>query len=166
MGWHRHFGVYGICVDEAGERLLVIRKAAGHYGAGRYDLPGGSMEPQESLAQAIQREFLEETGWRAKVVQSLGVYDVLVRFPFKGTTHTHHMGALYEVRIDQSERQEIPEFVKSEESNDSTGTAWVPLQELTLGNSSPLVMKAVRWIQSGELAVEMEEYHDWRVLEG
>ena len=51
-------------------------------------------------------------------------------------------------------------------SNDSTGTAWVPLQELTLGNSSPLVMKAVRWIQSGELAVEMEEYHDWRVLEG
>ncbi|MCM3629768.1 NUDIX domain-containing protein [Paenibacillus glycanilyticus] len=57
--WHRHLGVYGICLNE--EKLLVIRKGGGPY-FGRYDLPGGTVEANESLVGAMHREFLEETG--------------------------------------------------------------------------------------------------------
>lgn len=58
--WHRHLGVYGIGVRSG--KMLLIRKKRDPY-AGRYDLPGGTVEPDETLAEALRREFREETGW-------------------------------------------------------------------------------------------------------
>jgi len=52
--------VGGIIRDEAGRLLLIQR---GHDPeAGRWSLPGGRIEPEESDAQALAREMLEETG--------------------------------------------------------------------------------------------------------
>jgi 8-oxo-dGTP pyrophosphatase MutT (NUDIX family) len=39
----------------------VIHKNGGPY-INRFDLPGGTVEPDESLFKAIHREFAEETG--------------------------------------------------------------------------------------------------------
>ncbi|GAB2974472.1 NUDIX domain-containing protein [Amycolatopsis acidiphila] len=52
--------VGGIIHDAAG-RLLVIQR--GHDpGRGRWSLPGGRVEPDETDAQAVVREMREETG--------------------------------------------------------------------------------------------------------
>jgi 8-oxo-dGTP diphosphatase len=73
-----------VIVDDASRVLLVKR---GHEPAkGLWSLPGGSVEEGETLAQAVTREVLEETGllispggevWRVSVELATGqFYDV------------------------------------------------------------------------------------------
>lgn len=51
------------------EILLMQRSDNAHWG-----LPGGYVEPGESVAQAAAREVLEETGYRIEVGRLVGVY--------------------------------------------------------------------------------------------
>lgn len=55
--------------DEAGRVLLVQRSDNGLWA-----LPGGGMEIGETLAGAAEREVLEETGYRVRVVDVIGIY--------------------------------------------------------------------------------------------
>ena len=51
---------------------------------GQWCLPGGAMEPGESVAEACEREVFEETGLRVRVKRLVGVYshsDQLVVYP-------------------------------------------------------------------------------------
>jgi ADP-ribose pyrophosphatase YjhB (NUDIX family) len=57
---------------EDGERLLLIRRAAGPY-AGQWALVGGKWEFGETLPEAIVREVAEETGLRTSFVAVRGV---------------------------------------------------------------------------------------------
>lgn len=43
-------------------RLLAARRAPGERHAGRWELPGGKVDPGETLMGALQREILEELG--------------------------------------------------------------------------------------------------------
>jgi ADP-ribose pyrophosphatase YjhB (NUDIX family) len=52
-----------------GEILLIQRADNAHWG-----LPGGHVEPGESVAQAAAREVLEETGCAIEVGRLIGVY--------------------------------------------------------------------------------------------
>lgn len=67
--FHRAFGTYGIYYNEG--KLLVIHKQGGPY-TYRYDLPGGSLEDFETLPDALDREFQEETGLTVRSKQLLG----------------------------------------------------------------------------------------------
>jgi ADP-ribose pyrophosphatase YjhB (NUDIX family) len=53
----------------SGEILLIQRADNGHWG-----LPGGHVEPGESVTQAAAREVLEETGCQIEVGRLIGVY--------------------------------------------------------------------------------------------
>ncbi|HEX9815194.1 MAG TPA: NUDIX domain-containing protein [Myxococcota bacterium] len=55
--------------DSNGEILLIQRADNAHWG-----LPGGHVEPGESVAQATAREVLEETGFAIEVGRLIGVY--------------------------------------------------------------------------------------------
>jgi len=52
-----------------GEILLIQRADNAHWG-----LPGGHVEPGESVAEAAVREVLEETGFAIEVGRLIGVY--------------------------------------------------------------------------------------------
>lgn len=43
-------------------RILLARRAPGQHLEGHWELPGGKVEPGESLEAALQRELLEELG--------------------------------------------------------------------------------------------------------
>lgn len=58
-----------IVLDDAGRTLLHKRTDNG-----LWSIPGGSMEPAESIAETAMREIREETGIDARVVRLLGVY--------------------------------------------------------------------------------------------
>ena len=51
----------GAIVHDDDHRLLVVRRA-NPPAAGRWSVPGGRVEDDETDAQALQREVLEETG--------------------------------------------------------------------------------------------------------
>lgn len=65
-----NIGVGGAVVRE--HRLLFVRRASRH-GRGNWQLPGGFIEPDETIEQAVVREVAEETGVLSKVEAVLGL---------------------------------------------------------------------------------------------
>lgn len=53
-------------------RLLVVQRGRG-VGVGRWSLPGGRVEPGETLAEAVRRELLEETALAVEVGALVGI---------------------------------------------------------------------------------------------
>jgi ADP-ribose pyrophosphatase YjhB (NUDIX family) len=88
-----NIGVGGAVVRD--RRLLFIRRASRH-GRGNWQLPGGFIEPDETIEQAVVREVLEETGVVAEVDAVLalrsrydadsgnGIYVILLLRPVSG----------------------------------------------------------------------------------
>jgi 8-oxo-dGTP pyrophosphatase MutT (NUDIX family) len=69
-------GAAALILDPKG-RLLLQRRADD----GRWGLPGGSMEPGESIEETVRREVLEETGLKMGAIHLFGV--------FSGAAHFH-----------------------------------------------------------------------------
>ncbi|MGR7023742.1 NUDIX hydrolase [Geodermatophilus sp. URMC 62] len=76
--------VGAVVLDDAGRLLLVRRRNAP--GRGLWSVPGGRVEPGESLAEAVEREVQEETGLAVRAGEPVGritipgdgvVYDVV-----------------------------------------------------------------------------------------
>ena len=88
-----NIGVGGAVVRDG--QLLLVRRASRH-GRGNWQLPGGFIEPDETIEQAVVREVHEETGVTAEVDAVLGlrsrydpetgngIYIVLVLRPIDG----------------------------------------------------------------------------------
>ena len=56
--------------------ILICRRAAGQPHAGKWEFPGGKVEPGEQLDAALRRELLEELDIRA------AIGDEVERYPF------------------------------------------------------------------------------------
>lgn len=147
-----HFGVYGVCIREG--RLLCIRKTRGPY-RGRFDLPGGTPEEGESLVETLRREMLEETGFQVSAIHKNTIRDVFVTV--SEIARVHHEFVLFTIDVEEKGAQTVEDFVTSEEKNDSKGTVWVPLEEVSLTNASPLVIEAARPTE----VFEAKHYKQW-----
>jgi ADP-ribose pyrophosphatase YjhB (NUDIX family) len=53
-------------------KLLLVRRAS-RYGRGNWQIPGGFIEPDETIEVAVVREVAEEAGVQAEVVGVLGI---------------------------------------------------------------------------------------------
>src|SRR5919202_1075035 len=67
-----------ICVVRRRGRVLLVQRAATP-GRGSWGFPGGMQELGETVFEAATRELLEETGVRARAVDTIGVLDRLDR---------------------------------------------------------------------------------------
>lgn len=79
--------VAAIIADNEGRVLLQQRADNGYWG-----LPGGGVEPGESVTTAVHREVWEETGYTIEVVRLIGVYSdpanyQVVRYPDGNVIH-------------------------------------------------------------------------------
>lgn len=155
--YHRAFGVYGIYLEN--DKMLVINKNSGPY-INRFDLPGGSLEADETLSQALKREFYEETGLEIEIVKNIGAIDFKVSWLWKGFEGVHHIAVNYIVRKIGG-KLNIPEQFKGQ---DSLGTEWVTEKEVSVANASPLVLKAFEWKNTKKLGVEAMIYRNWEVM--
>lgn len=70
----RRLAVGAVVVSRDG-RVLVIRRGKPP-GLGNWSIPGGKVEPGESLAEAVVREVREETGLDVKVERHLETYEM------------------------------------------------------------------------------------------
>jgi len=153
MEYHCHLGVYGVCSQH--NQLLVVHKTRGPY-KNRYDLPGGTIEPNESIIQAIYREFQEETGLVINVDKNIGTSEFIVRYNIGDKTHIQHIAIFLQVSIEVTSDLSII-------SDDTAGSEWMNIEELTLENSSPLVMAAKEYIRTNHLEWISMTFEDWVV---
>ena len=91
-----NLGVGGAVVKD--DKLLLVRRAS-RRGRGNWQIPGGFVEQDETMEQAVVREVQEEAGVTAKVEGVLGVrnrrdadsgnsiYVVLLLSPVGGAPH-------------------------------------------------------------------------------
>ena len=73
-------GCCAVIFDEQRKKVLLTRRADN----GEWCLPGGHMEPGESVVEACRREVHEETGLAVRVIRLVGVYsnsDLLTVYP-------------------------------------------------------------------------------------
>jgi len=61
-----------ILFNEAGEVLLLQRSRSSKTNPGRWELPGGKIDPGEQFDAALRREMLEETGLVVSLTHATG----------------------------------------------------------------------------------------------
>lgn len=119
-----HLGVYAFIYNE--DKILMIKKARGPY-TGMYDLPGGTIEPEELIEETLEREIKEETNCDLIICQQLTT--VNTRFDWnreeegKPNALFKHIGILYLATING-------EPSTKGDGLDSLGSAWVNLKDI------------------------------------
>jgi 8-oxo-dGTP diphosphatase len=120
-----------------GPRLLLLRRAAHDPVYPRWwDVPGGSVEVNETLPQAVRREVFEETGFRVRVGRPY--------FVSTFRTHEHATGdrltiVSIEFRCSESGSRE-PRL----DPNEHSEYAWVSSRTLPRYSIPPRLLEAVR----------------------
>lgn len=61
--------VAGVCLRDG--KALVCKRSVVRPHAGKWEFPGGKVEPGETLAEALRRELLEELGIAADIGEEL-----------------------------------------------------------------------------------------------
>ena len=88
----------GVIVKDGENRILLEKRSD----CGLWGLPGGRIEPGESVIEAAEREVEEETGFKVKIQKLMGVYSEpenrIVTFPDNGDV-VHLVDILLEATI-------------------------------------------------------------------
>jgi ADP-ribose pyrophosphatase YjhB (NUDIX family) len=72
-----HFvGIGGFVVNDNGE-VLLIKEYRSEYDMSFWKIPGGMVDPHESIQDAAKREILEETGVETEFMGILGVKECM-----------------------------------------------------------------------------------------
>lgn len=159
--WHKHYGVYGIAYENS--KILLINKVKGPY-INRFDLPGGSLNEDESIIQHLKREFIEETGYEIEVLESLGIQDFKIKEVYLDYQFIHHIAIFYSVKV-KGKVRDIYNEINVYGNNDSAGICWENLSELSIENSSPLVMKILSEMKGNfknkDFPNDLIKYDNW-----
>lgn len=100
-------GAVVLVTDERG-RLLLIRRADN----GLWALPGGSLEPGESLERTARRELIEEVGLRVGALTLMDVFagpDLFYEYP--NGDQVHNVVAAYRASSTEEPRTIAPDEV-------------------------------------------------------
>jgi 8-oxo-dGTP diphosphatase len=128
---------YGVITD--GDRVLLAKLRIPE--AGTWTLPGGGVEFDESVEQAVVREIHEETGYDASVGELLGVRHHIV--PAERRIHANGR-AMKAVQV--VFRASITGgALRSEEEGSTDEAAWIPIADLPHRRHGLVVPIALGW---------------------
>ena len=119
-----HLGVYAFIFNNG--KILMIKKARGPY-TGLYDLPGGTIEPEELIEETLEREIKEETSCNSVSCQQLVTANT--RFDWnreaegKPNALFKHIGILYMATVNG-------EPSTKGDGLDSNGAEWISIEDI------------------------------------
>ena len=91
-----HIGSYGLILN--GDNIVLIKKVGGPYD-GKLDLPGGTIEFNETPADTLKRELYEETGIKITNYELLDGNSINISWTHKGEIEEiHHIGFFYLIK--------------------------------------------------------------------
>jgi len=116
------------------EILLMQRSDNGHWG-----LPGGYVEPGESVVEACAREVQEETGWTVEVGRLLGVYSDPARqvIDYGGGSRVQAVNLCFDARALEPGEPTTPEETLRIEffARDALPEPFVPIHQIRLSDA-------------------------------
>jgi 8-oxo-dGTP diphosphatase len=137
---HQRVAAYAVVV--AHDSLLLTQLAPRTGAAGRWNLPGGGIDPGESPVDAVVREVAEETG---QVVDDVRLVDVMTQHwvgrSARGLEDYHAVRLLHTARCAEPTRPVVHDVGGS-----TSDARWVPLDDLSsveVVASVPVALRAV-----------------------
>ncbi|MCI1923760.1 MAG: NUDIX domain-containing protein [Lentilactobacillus buchneri] len=132
-----------------------MKKNGGPY-INRYDLPGGSFEDGEALQNAIIRKIKEETGLVLKEITQLGIKSFRYPWTYQKWQYNQLICVFYQIFFTAGVlKDQVSQFV----GQDSLGAVAIPLDRLTLANSSPRQTTHSKCFHDAGLFVRPIKYH-------
>lgn len=129
-------GAYGIIIKDS--KIALVKKAAGGY-KGKLDLPGGGIEHDETIVEALKREIKEEIGIKVSSYKLFDVIDTRIKWKMNENAYEdlHQIGILYLVDTnDYSLKHEA-------DGLDSEGADWYLVKDLDKNNLTPFTKYAL-----------------------
>jgi 8-oxo-dGTP diphosphatase len=78
-------------IERDAEYLVTRRSPKNDYMPLKWDIPGGTVEPSETVEDALKREVAEETGVTVSVGRVLYIYTNLSQLPVRQTFQTVYL---------------------------------------------------------------------------
>jgi 8-oxo-dGTP diphosphatase len=141
----RRIGAYGVANDDSG-RVLVVRQSDRSDLPGIWGLPGGGVGHGEHPADALRREFVEETGLTVRIRALRAVVGDVARAR-GGTVALHSDRVLYDVEVTGG-------TLRHESDGTTDRVAWMGLEDLV---ALPMMPFAARALGVPEAAVALPE---------
>ncbi|MEK7581693.1 MAG: NUDIX hydrolase [Patescibacteria group bacterium] len=111
----RHVVVDAICLKD--NKILLVKRSNKILQSGKYALPGGFLNLDETTKEATLRELKEETGYNGKIVKLIKVLDD----PKRKNEDRQNVSFIYQIEVGE----------KVGESDDETKSVhWFPLNHL------------------------------------
>jgi len=135
----KHIGVYGIIMK--GNQIVLIKKKGGPYD-GKLDLPGGTIEFNETVEEALVRELKEELDINVLNYCLLDVVSFNIKWTHKGELEEiKHIALLYKINNFENEIKGTVEI--DDKKNDSKGAGYYKIENLEEDGLSTLVRNAL-----------------------
>ncbi len=115
------------------------------------------------MVDTLEREVLEETGFTVLASTNNRLYSAWI-YENDRRVLTHHIFNLFDVKLN-SVAKKLPQFV-ADGKNDSDRAVWTSIKNLSVENSSPLVLKVIAEINNYPHVDKAEIYRDWKVNYG
>jgi 8-oxo-dGTP diphosphatase len=111
----RHVAVQAVV--EKDDSLLLVKRASHLSEGGKWGLPGGFLDRDETLAEGILRELREETGWEGRVLSLLRINSRPDR------PHEDRQNIAVDFIIEPLEK-------RGEADAESTDVQWIPIDQV------------------------------------
>ena len=122
------------------EGKVLLNRCIDEQNGEYFSLPGGGQEQFETMAEAISRECLEETGYSVEMVRFAALMEEICLDPFireHYLKYAHKMLHFFVCRLTTAERVEPTETDESQISIE-----WVPVEDVPQSNLLPKEVRA------------------------